>query len=67
MQEPGIRVLEIRDEVDGSATVAMDVDPEFVEWFCRHHGLEKFSQDKFNEWFLEVLSDYIKKQQLVQP
>ena len=67
MQEPGIRVLEIRDEVDGSATVVMDVDPEFVEWFCQHYGLEKFSQDKFNEWFLEVLSDYIKKQQLVQP
>jgi len=67
MQEPGIRVLEVRDEVDGSATVVMDVDPEFVEWFCHRHGLEKFSQDKFNEWFLEVLSDYIKKQQLVQP
>jgi len=45
----------------------MDVDAEFVEWFCHRHGLEKFSQDKFNEWFLEVLSDYIKKQQLVQP
>lgn len=66
MQEPGIRVLEIRDEVDGSATVVMDVDPEFVEWFCRHHNLEKFSQDKFNEWFVEVLDDYIKKQQLVR-
>lgn len=67
MQEPGIQVLEIRDEVDGSATVVMDVDPEFMEWFCRHHSLEKFSHEKFNEWFLEVLSDYIKKQQLVQP
>ena len=65
MQEPGILVLEIRDEIDGSATVVMDVDPEFVEWFCRHHHLEKFSQDKFNEWFVEVLDDYIKKQQLV--
>jgi hypothetical protein len=59
--------LEVKNEVDGSATVVMDMDSEFVEWFCHFHGLEEFSQDKFNEWFSDVLSDYIKTQRLVQP
>ena len=40
MQKLGIQVLEVKNEVDGSATVVMDMDSEFVEWFCHFHGLE---------------------------
>jgi len=65
MQESTFRILEVRDEIDGSATVVMDIEPEFVKWFCRKHGLKKFSQDKFNEWVLKALNDYIDKHKLV--
>lgn len=66
MQENWIKVLGINDQPDGSTIVEMDVDHDFVTWFCKHHSLEKFSQEKFNDWFIEVLDDYLSKCQLVQ-
>lgn len=56
-----IDVLEVEDQIDGSAIVRMDVNQDFVEWFNQHHNLQEFSQEKFEQWFQEVLGDYVSK------
>jgi hypothetical protein len=60
-EEFGIKIVEISDEDDGSATVSMEIDDSFMSWFCRHYQIEEFSKEKFNEWFLAVLNDYVNK------
>ena len=57
----GIKIVEISDEDDGTATVSMEIDDSFMSWFCRRYQIEEFSKEKFNEWFLTVLNDYIDK------
>ena len=56
-----IDVLEVEEQMDGSAIVRMDVNQEFVDWFNQNHNLQEFSQEKFQQWFLEVLGDYVNK------
>lgn len=56
-----IRVLDIVDQEDGSATVEFDLDKEFTDWFCEFKNLEEFDRDVFQEWFLEVLEEKLKE------
>jgi len=56
-----LKILEIVDNEDGSATVQFDVSDDFVVWFCEHHKIEKFDQELFQKWIIESLEPAIEK------
>lgn len=60
-------MVEVRDEEDGSATVVIEASDEFKSRFCEVHGLVKFSEEKFQQWFLEVIDAHVNSLKLVQP
>lgn len=54
-----IDVVELNDNEDGSVTIKMDVNEDFMKWFIDYHDLQEFSQEKFEQWFQVVIDDYV--------
>ena len=55
------KVLDVVDQEDGSALVQLDLDDEFISWFCERYGLEKFDKQFFQDWFVDSLTQGLEK------
>jgi hypothetical protein len=53
-----IKVVDIVDNPDGSASVTFEADDEFKEWFKKTNNLKKWSQKRFNR-FLQDAIDHL--------
>jgi len=62
MELPTIKVIDVVDNEDGSANVNLELSDEFIELFCELEGLTEFSKEKFDAWFIEALSEAVKKE-----
>lgn len=59
--ESKIKILDVIDQEDGSAIVQMDLDDEFISWFCEHYGLDKFDKQFFQDWFIHAITQGLEK------
>ena len=46
-------ILEVDDNLDGTANVRLNVSDEFIEWFKKDQGLKRWSQKRFEKYFIE--------------
>ena len=51
-----IKVADIVEQENGESVVMVDIDDEFKEWFKKTHGLKRWSQKRFERWFVEAMS-----------
>ena len=56
-----IKVVDIVDNADGSASVTFEADDEFKDWFKKKHNLKKWSEKRFNK-FLQDAIDHMAAQ-----
>lgn len=56
-----IRVLEVVDNPDGTATIHLDVPDETMETIKEAMGWTEWSQEKFNEFVVSSLQHYAQK------
>lgn len=56
-----IKVVDIIDNADGSASVTFEADDEFKNWFKKKHNLKKWSEKRFNK-FLQDAIDHMTAQ-----
>ena len=61
MNNFGITVETLCENEDGSNTVTVDLTDEFKEWFIFMEGLEEWSEDHFQKWFLKTLEEYLER------
>ena len=54
-----LKVAEIVDNPDGTATCYFELDKEFVEWFKKDQGLKRWSQKRFQKVVNQSLLDYV--------
>lgn len=54
-----IKVVDIVEQPDKSAIVHLDLHDDFIAWFCDHKKIEKFDNEIFQQWFIEILSQQI--------
>jgi hypothetical protein len=52
---PGLTVLDVIDNDDGTANVVFDVTDEFEEWFKEYHGIDEFDHSLFEKFVIESL------------
>ena len=56
---PGLEVLSVEDQPDGSAIITFDLTDEFKDWFKSYHNIKRFSQKRFEKFILEGLQTFI--------
>ena len=54
-----IKVIDIEQNTDGSATIHLELSDEFIERFNSIHELEEFDPQKFEEFCIEALETSI--------
>lgn len=57
-----LKVLDVIDNEDGSATVQLEIQDDFKTWFCEHYKLDEFNQEVFQKWVIESIEHGIQKQ-----
>lgn len=55
------KILDVVEQEDGTAIINIDLGDEFITWFCEHHGLEKFDEEFFQDWFIDSLTQGLEK------
>ena len=55
-----IKVTEVIENPDGSATVVFEADPDFRKGFKEHFKLKRWSQKRFNKFMNEAIETSIK-------
>ena len=50
-----LKILSVKDNKDGTSVLTFDLDKEFIDWFNREEGLDKFSQERFEEFVQNAL------------
>ena len=50
-------VLEVVDNDDDTSSIHLDVSDEFIEWFKKDQGLKRWSQKRFEKWFIKGLME----------
>jgi len=55
------KILDVVEQEDGTAIINIDLGDEFITWFCEHHGLEKFDEELFQDWFVDSLTQGLEK------
>jgi len=53
------KVESIVDNPDGTATLNIDVDDDFIEWFKEWQGLKRWSQKRFQKVMIDALTEMI--------
>ena len=46
-------ILDVIENPDGTATIKLDLSDEFMEWFKKDQGLKRWSQKRFENFFVE--------------
>lgn len=59
-----IKILDIVDQEDGSGIVQLELTDEFIALFCELEDIKEFSQEKFQDWFIKVLTEAIDKEKI---
>jgi len=55
-----LKVLEVKDNPDGSATIEFDISDEFKDNLIKHMGWEEWSDELFQKFVLEALEKAVK-------
>jgi len=55
-----LKVAEVIDNPDGSATVVFEADEDFRKGFKKHFNLKRWSQKKFNTFMNQAIESSIK-------
>jgi len=55
-----LKVKEVIDNPDGSATVVFEADDDFKKGFKEYYGLKRWSQKKFDKFMNEAIESSIK-------
>ena len=56
------KVVEILEDPEtGEARVFFDVSDSFKKWFINHQNLKRWSQKRFQKFFIETLENHLKK------
>jgi len=55
-----LKVTEIKENTDGSATVVFEADKDFREGFKKHFNLKRWSQKKFDTFMNQAIESSIK-------
>ena len=50
-----IKVIDIKDNPDGTSFVTFEADDEFKQWFKKKHNLKKWSQKLFNKFIQDAI------------
>lgn len=56
-----MKVAEVIDNDDDTATVYLEVEDGFKTWFTESNNLEEFDQKVFEKWFIEAITESINK------
>jgi hypothetical protein len=56
-----IKVADIVEQENGESVVMVDIDDEFKEWFKATQGLKRWSQKRFEKWFVEAMSQGLER------
>ncbi len=59
-----IKVADIVEQENGESVVMVDIDDEFKEWFKKTHGLKRWSQKRFEKWFVKAMSNGLERLQI---
>lgn len=54
-----VKVLNIKENDDGTANVSLEVNEEFVDWFKKREGLKRWSNKRFQKFFTENLQNLL--------
>lgn len=57
-----LKVLEIKDNPDGSALVTFEVSDEFKAWFLKYFKLKRWSNKKFEKFVLNAIKTGLEKE-----
>lgn len=55
----GVEILDIVDNDDGSCTLKLELPNGLTQAFMEEFGLEVFSEEKFNEFFVKAITEYL--------
>ena len=55
-----VKVLDIEEDDAGGATINVEVDEEFMNWFKKREGLKRWSNKRFHKFFTENLQNYLR-------
>jgi len=58
---PEIRIAGTEETETGELIVTCDVSDEFKDWFKKDQGLKRWSQKRFEKFFVEVMKSYLNK------
>ena len=54
-----LKVLEINENEDGTATINVEMSQEFMDWFKKREGLKRWSDKRFNKFFTKNLQKFL--------
>jgi len=55
-----IKIIEIKDNDNGTCTINYEIPEDLKTFFKKYFGWKRWSSKKFNEFFLEALTNYAK-------
>lgn len=56
-----MKIVEVVDNDDDTATAYLEVEDGFKIWFCESNNLQEFDQKVFENWFIEAITDSLNK------
>lgn len=62
-----ITVIDVVDNDDGTATINLDISDEFIDWFKKKEGLKRWSQKRFEKFFIRALTIYLEEEPPAPP
>ena len=54
-----LKVLEVSENEDGTATINVEMSEEFMKWFKEREGLKRWSDKRFNKFFTKNLQKFL--------
>ena len=51
-----LKILEIKENEDGTSEMVLDLSDEFQEWFKKEQGLKRWSNKRFQTWLEQALT-----------
>ena len=54
-----LKVLEVSENEDGTATINVEMSEEFMKWFKEREGLKRWSDNRFNKFFTKNLQKFL--------
>jgi len=58
----GIKIADIIENDDGTATLIIEYEDDFKEWFKKKQGLKRWSDKRFEKVVMEAIQDMIDRE-----